>query len=187
MKPEAKLIQRTAFSVEDILDPAKFTRRKIMCAEDASAAGPSTHSDEGRKLHPAGGLCSSEEEEALSPERKRLHSLKAKSRRIRTAFSLEQLHLLELSFSRSHYLSVLERHAISAALRLSETQVKIWFQNRRTKWKKEQQLQGMEAEEEHGFMSGFSTLTCSPPYYPQIPPQIHMFSPLGPFHHHFYA
>uniref|UniRef100_A0A3Q2EHC6 Posterior neuron-specific homeobox n=1 Tax=Cyprinodon variegatus TaxID=28743 RepID=A0A3Q2EHC6_CYPVA len=61
-----------------------------------------------------------------------------KSRRIRTAFTLEQLQVLERSFQRSHYLSVLERHTIAAALRLSETQVKIWFQNRRTKWKKEQ-------------------------------------------------
>ncbi|KAK5851517.1 hypothetical protein PBY51_023064 [Eleginops maclovinus] len=163
MKPEAKLIQRTAFSVEDILDPAKFTRRKIMCAEDASAAGPSTHSDEGRKLHPAGGLCSSEEEEALSPERKRLHSLKAKEP--------QDPHRLQPG---------------AAAPPGAELQPEP-LPNRRTKWKKEQQLQGMEAEEEHGFMSGFSTLTCSPPYYPQIPPQIHMFSPLGPFHHHFYA
>lgn len=56
--------------------------------------------------------------------------------------------MLECSFQRCHYLSVLERHAIATALRLSETQVKIWFQNRRTKWKKER-LQGKEAEEEH--------------------------------------
>uniref|UniRef100_A0A8C3A8Q8 Posterior neuron-specific homeobox n=1 Tax=Cyclopterus lumpus TaxID=8103 RepID=A0A8C3A8Q8_CYCLU len=59
------------------------------------------------------------------------------SRRVRTAFSLEQLHTLERSFRRCHYLSVLERHTVASALRLSETQVKIWFQNRRTKWKKE--------------------------------------------------
>ncbi|KAJ8286328.1 hypothetical protein GJAV_G00037220 [Gymnothorax javanicus] len=63
---------------------------------------------------------------------------KYKSRRIRTAFTLEQLRVLERSFRSSHYLSVLERYGIAAALRLSETQVKIWFQNRRTKWKKEQ-------------------------------------------------
>ncbi|XP_078477781.1 LOW QUALITY PROTEIN: inactive carboxypeptidase-like protein X2 [Lampetra planeri] len=70
------------------------------------------------------------------------------SRRIRTAFTLEQLRILEHSFHRCHYLSVLERHAIAAALRLSETQVKIWFQNRRTKWKKERLQVGREAEEE---------------------------------------
>ncbi|KAJ8400097.1 hypothetical protein AAFF_G00401360 [Aldrovandia affinis] len=62
-----------------------------------------------------------------------------KSRRIRTAFTLEQLRVLEHSFRMSHYLSVLERYGIAAALRLSETQVKIWFQNRRTKWKKERE------------------------------------------------
>ncbi|CAG05396.1 unnamed protein product, partial [Tetraodon nigroviridis] len=58
-------------------------------------------------------------------------------RRFRTAFTLEQLRVLERSFQRCRYLSVLERHSIASALRLSETQVKIWFQNRRTKWKKE--------------------------------------------------
>lgn len=31
-------IHRTPFSVEDILDPRKFTR-KVICAEDATAAG----------------------------------------------------------------------------------------------------------------------------------------------------
>uniref|UniRef100_A0A3P9MDS5 Posterior neuron-specific homeobox n=1 Tax=Oryzias latipes TaxID=8090 RepID=A0A3P9MDS5_ORYLA len=67
-----------------------------------------------------------------------------RSRRMRTAFTLEQLQILEHSFQRSHYLSVLERHTIASALHLSETQVKIWFQNRRTKWKKES-LQGKEA------------------------------------------
>ncbi|XP_066568680.1 homeobox protein pnx [Amia ocellicauda] len=62
---------------------------------------------------------------------------KRKSRRIRTAFTFEQLRVLEDHFRSSHYLSVYERHGIATALRLSETQVKIWFQNRRTKWKRE--------------------------------------------------
>lgn len=64
---------------------------------------------------------------------------------MRTAFTLDQLHVLERSFQSSHYLSVFERHVIAKALELSETQVKIWFQNRRTKWKKEQE--GRELEE----------------------------------------
>lgn len=70
---------------------------------------------------------------------------KIKGRRMRTAFTLDQLHVLERSFQSSHYLSVFERHVIAKALELSETQVKIWFQNRRTKWKKEQE--GRELEE----------------------------------------
>lgn len=58
-------------------------------------------------------------------------------RRTRTAFSCEQLLALERRFTTNRYLSVNERLTVALALRLSETQVKIWFQNRRTKWKKQ--------------------------------------------------
>ncbi|VDD91503.1 unnamed protein product [Enterobius vermicularis] len=59
-----------------------------------------------------------------------------KPRRARTAFTYEQLVALETKFKSSRYLSVCERLNLAIALRLSETQIKIWFQNRRTKWKK---------------------------------------------------
>uniref|UniRef100_A0A3B4AXR5 Homeobox domain-containing protein n=1 Tax=Periophthalmus magnuspinnatus TaxID=409849 RepID=A0A3B4AXR5_9GOBI len=116
---------RTSFSVEDILDPRKFTRRS-----------------------------SPDEEEDQDPKNTKI---KTKSRRNRTAFTLEQLQILEHSFQRCHYLSVLDRHNIATHLHLSETQVKIWFQNRRTKWKKERQ-HGKEGEDEYSaFMPNSST------------------------------
>uniref|UniRef100_A0A8R1DNZ5 Homeobox domain-containing protein n=1 Tax=Caenorhabditis japonica TaxID=281687 RepID=A0A8R1DNZ5_CAEJA len=61
---------------------------------------------------------------------------KLKMRRARTAFTYEQLVALESKFKASRYLSVCERLNLAIQLQLSETQVKIWFQNRRTKWKK---------------------------------------------------
>uniref|UniRef100_A0A665VDK5 Posterior neuron-specific homeobox n=1 Tax=Echeneis naucrates TaxID=173247 RepID=A0A665VDK5_ECHNA len=112
-------VHRTPFSVEDILNPAKFAGKRSRVS--AKTAEPTQ----------AGESCGPEEEV------EKLQRSKVKSRRVRTAFTAEQLRILELSFRRCHYLSVLERHSIAAALRLSETQVKIWFQNRRTKWKKE--------------------------------------------------
>ncbi|CAG2163477.1 unnamed protein product, partial [Oppiella nova] len=70
-------------------------------------------------------------------------SKSGKPRRARTAFTYEQLVALENKFKTTRYLSVCERLNLALSLRLTETQVKIWFQNRRTKWKK--QNPGMDA------------------------------------------
>ena len=60
----------------------------------------------------------------------------SKSRRRRTAFTSEQLLQLEREFHSKKYLSLTERSQIAQQLKLSEVQVKIWFQNRRAKWKR---------------------------------------------------
>lgn len=74
----------------------------------------------------------------LSRQRRRRsdHSC-SKPRRARTAFTYEQLVALENKFRATRYLSVCERLNLALSLSLTETQVKIWFQNRRTKWKKQ--------------------------------------------------
>ncbi|XP_045188950.2 homeobox protein EMX2-like [Mercenaria mercenaria] len=59
-----------------------------------------------------------------------------KPKRIRTAFSPSQLLQLEKSFEKSHYVVGQERKDLANELQLTETQVKVWFQNRRTKYKR---------------------------------------------------
>ncbi|XP_032916601.1 homeobox protein EMX1 isoform X1 [Catharus ustulatus] len=53
-----------------------------------------------------------------------------KPKRIRTAFSPSQLLRLERAFEKNHYVVGAERKQLASSLSLSETQVKVWFQNR---------------------------------------------------------
>ncbi|XP_039485394.1 homeobox protein MSH-D [Drosophila santomea] len=58
-------------------------------------------------------------------------------RKPRQAYSASQLERLENEFHLDKYLSVSKRVELSKSLSLTEVQVKTWFQNRRTKWKKQ--------------------------------------------------
>ena len=57
-------------------------------------------------------------------------------RKRRILFSQAQVNELEKRFSKTRYLSAPEREILANELRLSPTQVKIWFQNHRYKTKK---------------------------------------------------
>ncbi|XP_078039003.1 uncharacterized protein LOC144471120 [Augochlora pura] len=58
-------------------------------------------------------------------------------RKPRQAYSAKQLERLEAEFKIDKYLSVSKRMELSKSLNLTEVQIKTWFQNRRTKWKKQ--------------------------------------------------
>ncbi|KAL3049509.1 hypothetical protein OYC64_008877 [Pagothenia borchgrevinki] len=77
-----------------------------------------------------------------------LHLFKTKggkSKRMRTSFTSEQLSRLEKEFARQQYMVGSERFLLASALQLTEAQVKVWFQNRRIKWRK-QSLEQQQAK-----------------------------------------
>uniref|UniRef100_A0A671MHU6 Posterior neuron-specific homeobox n=1 Tax=Sinocyclocheilus anshuiensis TaxID=1608454 RepID=A0A671MHU6_9TELE len=140
---------KTSFSIVDILDPSKFTGK---------------HQETQRDIRTAKTASSQDAADSNIP----------KSKRMRTAFTLDQLRILERSFQNSHYLSVFERHCIATGLRLSETQVKIWC----TKWKKEEEGHGGE-EQNHcahrAFMYALPGHHANP---------VHYYTPQTPYQHH---
>ncbi|XP_054059104.1 NK1 transcription factor-related protein 1 [Rissa tridactyla] len=119
-----------------------------LCSEESSSSSGSSggsttgsaapaEADPGHQ--PPSGPGAGQQGQQAKPKRKRTgsDSKSGKPRRARTAFTYEQLVALENKFKSTRYLSVCERLNLALSLSLTETQVKIWFQNRRTKWKKQ--------------------------------------------------
>ncbi|XP_072490985.1 homeobox protein Nkx-3.1 [Notamacropus eugenii] len=99
-------------------------------------------------------------------------------KRSRAAFSHTQVIELERKFSHQKYLSAPERAHLAKNLKLTETQVKIWFQNRRYKTKRKQltsdlgeldKTSSLPSLKEENF-SGASLISMynSYPYYPYL-------------------
>lgn len=87
----------------------------------------------------------------------RYEGQKRKQRKARTAFSDQQLKELEASFEAKKYLTVQDRVELAAKLKLSDTQVKTWYQNRRTKHKRQTAV-GLELLNEAGAFYAYQSV-----------------------------
>lgn len=87
----------------------------------------------------------------------RYEGQKRKQRKARTAFSDQQLKELEASFEAKKYLTVQDRVELAAKLKLSDTQVKTWYQNRRTKHKRQTAV-GLELLNEAGHFYAYQSV-----------------------------
>ncbi|KAM5300305.1 homeobox protein Nkx-2.5 [Ctenodactylus gundi] len=84
-------------------------------------------------------------EPCARPEAAELERPRARRRRKpRVLFSQAQVYELERRFKQQRYLSAPERDQLAGVLKLTSTQVKIWFQNRRYKCKRQRQDQTLE-------------------------------------------
>lgn len=77
----------------------------------------------------------------LGHEGPRTRKLKKKKsekedKRPRTAFTAEQLQRLKAEFQANRYITEQRRQSLAQELNLNESQIKIWFQNKRAKIKK---------------------------------------------------
>uniref|UniRef100_A0A1I8ML85 Uncharacterized protein n=1 Tax=Musca domestica TaxID=7370 RepID=A0A1I8ML85_MUSDO len=219
---EKETTKRLAFSVENILDPTKFTgkmqqqhyanQRQWSCSGSSNYdRDEEMHDDEHSEDMSAQDLNDMDQDDMcddgmsdIDDHTSETDSKKgdgrsgdgksnssggggSKPRRARTAFTYEQLVSLENKFKTTRYLSVCERLNLALSLSLTETQVKIWFQNRRTKWKK--QNPGMDVNSPTippptgsfgpGAYASSLLYSHTMPYSPYGP----YFHPLGAAHH----
>lgn len=92
-----------------------------------------------------GGQCDADRPLSVSGSGSGSGSVKQRSRRRpRVLFSQAQVFELERRFKQQRYLSAPEREHLASSLKLTSNQVKIWFQNRRYKCKRQRQDKTLE-------------------------------------------
>lgn len=101
-------------------------------------------------LPPAEGCSALLRPDCEDPDSEKSSTKQPRTRRKpRVLFSQAQVFELERRFKQQRYLSAPEREHLASSLKLTSTQVKIWFQNRRYKCKRQRQDKTLEIAGHH--------------------------------------
>lgn len=150
----SKLNAKPSFLITDILSDRKTQNRENSNIERTHSKDLNETDSEDYVL---------QRHERLS-EHSQYNNKAKKPRKARTAFTDQQLNSLEKHFERQKYLSVQDRMEMAVKLNLTDTQVKTWYQNRRTKWKRQTAV-GLELLAEAGTYANVQRLMMNP-YWP---------------------
>ncbi|XP_044730879.1 homeobox protein bagpipe [Chrysoperla carnea] len=125
------------------ISPSIFTSSTQHFGSNGSIISPRHHhSIPNNNRHPSPNLSETNSNIDGSTNSTALGGSGNRKKRSRAAFTHAQVYELERRFNQQRYLSGPERADLAHSLKLTETQVKIWYQNRRYKTKRKQlQLQ----------------------------------------------
>ncbi|XP_034037812.1 homeobox protein engrailed-1-B-like [Thalassophryne amazonica] len=111
----------------------------IVVMSGSNGGSPTLAKDNQSLLWPAWVYCTRYSDRPSSGPRTRKLKKKKNSKedkRPRTAFTAEQLQRLKTEFQANRYITEQRRQSLAQELNLNESQIKIWFQNKRAKIKK---------------------------------------------------
>ncbi|CAG5921862.1 homeobox protein Nkx-6.3 [Menidia menidia] len=83
-----------------------------------------------------------------------LGEMPGRKKHTRPTFSGHQIFALEKTFEQTKYLAGPERARLAYSLGMTESQVKVWFQNRRTKWRKKSATEPSSTQAGHAGQGG---------------------------------
>nr|XP_013038883.2 homeobox protein DLX-6 [Anser cygnoides] len=111
-------------------EPSRPKKKTDLIAKGGSCGVP------GRDFNCAVLLADQQKTTVIENGEIRFNGKGKKIRKPRTIYSSLQLQALNHRFQQTQYLALPERAELAASLGLTQTQVKIWFQNKRSKFKK---------------------------------------------------